>query len=332
MGLSATSFIILNFRMKKAVLKALLFVVILVVIRQVISTLFPLEDRQSALNGKRTLLSTNKSFNTVILGSSRVERGVDPFIVDSMTARHHLKSLNLGFQSLTFPYINDISNQIVTERGADYLLVELTGPGLDFGNMGPWFELMRSNTTENSFSDILFLAQQMATSLKGVLSTRLNIVNFAGRYHSHKGLRQNGYLPYPDNLRDEEKLPNLINSRLTLDVHSGNYAQRKLQSKYHLEETIDKANDNGIRIIYILPPLIKDEDEATFIYEAFYELPEECRLNVYSAEFIELIMDSTKRKNYFHLNNEGAVLYSQILGEKLNEHLSKWPDDKKRGN
>lgn len=317
--------------MRKLTIKAIILILLLVIIRQSFDAILPVADMQTEATKKLQAISIDSDCNMVFVGSSRFLRGIIPSVIDSILLEYQTKSINLGLKSFTFPYIRDFLVETRFEKHVEYIVIELNGPRLDFENKWPWVEFVLDEVDEKPTREIRLILAEAVEKLPEMLNVRANLLALFAIGSLPPDFGQDGYMPYSEHQGNDMEQSLLSTSQLTTELYLLHELPSHIHS-YDLERLIAYFEAREIRLIFLLPPLVKNELEASFVSGAFYSLGEQSRLNLYSDRYAKLLMDSTKRLNYYHFNNDGAIIYSEILGEKLNEHLSKWPDHKKRDN
>lgn len=89
----------------------------------------------------------------------------------------------------------------------------------------------------------------------------------------------------------------------------------------HLETLILKSKERGIHLIYILPPRLTLDDYKE-VYPVFNYIPDRHKIGPPKYEALKEIYMTEYSFDIGHLNEAGALKYTNYLAKRINEILN----------
>jgi hypothetical protein len=115
-----------------------------------------------------------------------------------------------------------------------------------------------------------------------------------------------------------EKKPELLGAREALHVAKYTRIWRPQDNPFveKLNDLIKQANANGIKLVYLFPPL-ELERGVEFAYPTFLALPEENRIDLSDPRKYPELYEIDNVFDTEHVNSKGAEFLSRYLGKEL---------------
>lgn len=310
---------------------------------------------------RNELVHNNKNYNTLLIGSSRVYRQIDPVILDSVTADGAIThSYNFGINWLFAPETFYVYDQLGNRENLKfkYVVIELSKiRSVDYDNLHTsrttyWYDwklysFALKTVWHSNFSigEKVYLAGIHTVSY---IDKLINLGYFTDaiafndkKIELQSMVENKGYEPLSkaeskkgiafaeENASGRRKAflndTSVVTKRKTI---SNNKFQKydeqpELLEKYNkfyayaLNEMADDASKNGTHLVFLLSPRI-DASQYDELIPLFQHIHPAHRIELSdSRKYPELYL-SANSFDETHLNDRGAVLYSTLLGEKLN--------------
>lgn len=248
----------------------------------------------------------NTKVNYVFLGSSRVENGIDPFIVENRTQK---KCINLGYGAAKLGDIYTVlqllkSYAIVTDTvfiQVDYIF-DIKGHSIN-------------------------LPYEMTPFIKDNPVTKDYLLNYIGEDPCMY------YIPFIRYCRSDQKIgfrdffANLIGKKTTVTENKG-YSPLSLQAneitnRNHFSlpayitsyspyyEKIKKYGDaNNIKIVFFCAPFCRHTKNLNYVRKLKTKIPD-------LYDFSTVVQQDSMFVNCFHLNESGATEFTEVFVKKI---------------
>jgi hypothetical protein len=278
-------------------------------------------DQADALDRLSTAADTSFFF----VGSSRVQRSIDPKIINA----HYdgFRTVNLGISSGNFLSSCVMANFILRQRGHKVVFIELA-PLLD--ELPDGLFKVSSETGLSPFRSVLDLTGNHSFSERSMLI--VNIIN----HHLYNSItvREEVREIFGYKMDDSDQLIGFqssdkndahdISSFLTWQEINTNRSNAIDLTKYktmigHLENL---AKSNNSRIVFFLPVTYNKQIEKSIAISLYQVLPYTMKLE-FSAHFLEQMARKEFLMDGNHLNAQGATAYSRLLIPLLEKYSDK---------
>ncbi len=246
----------------------------------------------------------NQSIDYVFLGSSRVENGISPEIIENKTGK---KTINLGFQASKMSDIYLIF-QLLDEYHINYKKA--------FIQVDYIFNL------ENGFSNVLSYEILPFINDNKVISNYCKS-NDENNFWRNKHIPFYRYCSTSQKIGMREIVMNLLKKQTTISAKKGFDPLYGSFSggKYNLPETIANKNKyynlivdysfkNKKDVTFFIAPFRISNNDFSFVQKLKTKIP---NLKNFSNE----LPNDKYFQNNSHLNNNGAIAFTNILIEKL---------------
>jgi hypothetical protein len=291
------------------------------------------------------------SFNTVIFGSSRLYRQLNPAIIDSITSDYNIKTFNIASPATFYPestylyenfieatYSNEIKyafielqhleifkNNAKTIRGNYWNTISNVSHCINFINDSHYSENKKAKLKRTIFLSFIYRILDF-TSIKNVIKIK-STFNSNGYYSLQQEVEDKTsnsesileyYIKFNQNTTSYKRLIHIAKQTDSIDV-----SKLSVNNSYlnHLHSIINLSKKKGIDVIYILPPKLNLE-----YYKALLPvvnlLPKSNVIDVSSYKDHTSLYDKDASFDFYHLNNKGSKLFSIEVGEKLLEKLN----------
>lgn len=246
----------------------------------------------------------NTKVNYVFLGSSRVENGIDPIIIETYT---HKKAVNLGYQASKLGDVFSILQLLKSYAiASDTIFVQVDYSFLSSGNsinlpyeMSPF---IRDNTiTKDYFLEYLkkhpsfyyfpFIRYCENETKIGIREVFANIIG-----KKTAVLEKQGFIPLAG-IEDQR------NSHRSLPVAS-------ITSNSYFEKIKKYGATNNVKIVFFCAPFCKHVKNLDYVEKLKAKIPD-------LHDFSRVIQEDSKFVNCFHLNEAGATEFTKIFAEGL---------------
>jgi hypothetical protein len=252
----------------------------------------------------------NTKVNYIFLGSSRVENGIDPIIIETHT---HKKAVNLGYQASKLGDVLTIlqllkSYAIVSDTvfvQVDYSFVS-TGHSINLPyEMTPFIrdnkitkdyflEYLEKHPSFYYFPFIRYCENETKIGVREVFA------NFIGK-RTHV-LERKGFSPLAG-IEDQR------NSHRSLPATS-------IASNSYHEKIKKYGTANNLKIVFFCAPFCKHTKNLDYIKKLKTKIPD-------LYDFSNAIQEDSMFVNCFHLNEMGASKFTEILVEKIINNKNK---------
>lgn len=247
----------------------------------------------------------NKNIDYIFIGSSRVENGIIPKLIEHQTGK---SVINLGFQAAK---LNDIN-----------LLLQMLKK-LNISNKKIFIQIDYIYNIEDAYSNILQYEIAPFISYDSIIEDYIAKANPQNQFVI-KNVPFYKYILNSPKLGVREVFAQIIQKKNKAIIENGFVALDGSQtnSKYSLPNQINKKNSDfdkiqnyckkeNIEVIYFIAPFYKDSKNLNYIEKLKNKVPNILDLSA-----------SINESKYFndnaHLNREGAKVFTQIVINKMN--------------
>jgi hypothetical protein len=336
----------------KVFLKNLFGFGLLVLILQQISFIFvsPFWGNDVLDSKYAYLLEKDKDINTLFIGSSRVNRGVNPKIIDSLLTEYQVRSYNFGSPSTTNPETYFITEQILrTENlNLDYLFVELT-PLISI-KVTPfkyyqsryyywinlrysWFIAKYLLNANYAFADKFEIG---ASYIKCFIMKNANFLHYKKLFDFSNETKlknfflkgNNGFYPLDDqrpptakyakrteNFQNDTSGFNKMTSKVQQEFKSNKIPDAFNSAHYQkLMQLIELAKAKNIHLIYLLPPRSRSYEEELSLIR---QIPSEHIIEVANPFKFPELYQSKYAFDKNHFNKEGADIFTHYIVDEF---------------
>lgn len=245
----------------------------------------------------------NSKVNYVFLGSSRVDNGIVPKLIENLT---HLQTVNLGFQG--------------SKMGDIYVVLELLHAyNIKYDTV---FIQVDYNFNDNGCS--INLPYQMTPFFKDNEITKNYLIDYVGKtsFYHFPFVR---YCENESKIGARELFANLINKKTSVKTTKGYSALQGIENQKEAHRVLpeyivnrnqyyEKINQFGIEhnlnIIFFCAPFCKHTKNLEYLKRLKQKIPE-------LYDFSNAIVDDKMFVNCYHLNNEGAHYFSELFYTKI---------------
>jgi hypothetical protein len=356
--------------MKKLLLNILLMLLILflgsIILNEVVYgklKITPWYSGSELIQQKRNrILKSDNKYNTLLIGSSRVYRQIDPAILDSATAgKANTQSYNFGINWLFSPETFYVYEQLVNNEKLNFkfVVIELSKiPSVDYSNLHTtrttyWYNWKLYNFVINTVWHANFsLGEKVYLSGIHTISFIDKLINLgyltnAIAFNDKQTFKQisfsdNGYEPLSKSEKNSGGAfaeENAGGRRQVFLSDTSVVTKRKAISKNKFQkyddhpELLEKYNKfyadalnsmaadakkSGTHLIFLLSPRI-DASQYDELIPLFHHLHPDHRIEISDSRKNPELYLSANSFDETHLNDEGAKIYSTILGKKINE-------------
>jgi hypothetical protein len=252
----------------------------------------------------------NTKINYIFLGSSRVENGIDPFIVENKTQK---KCVNLGYQA--------------SKLGDIYTVLQL----LKFYNITSDTVFIQVDYIFDNKGHSINLPYEMTPYIRESQITKDYLIDYLGENPSMY------YVPFIRYCENETKIgfrevfANLIRKKTKVIQFKGYSALQGVENQNNihriLPSTISINNPyyekikkygtaNHLKIVFFCAPFCKHTKNLDYIKKLKTKIPD-------LYDFSNAIHVDSMFVNCFHLNEKGASKFTEILVEKLINNKNK---------
>lgn len=245
----------------------------------------------------------NSKVNYVFLGSSRVDNGIIPEVIESGT---HKKTINLGFQG--------------SKIGDVYTILNL----LDTYNLVYDTVFIQVDYNFNDTGCSINLPYEMTPFFKDNDITKEYLIDYVGKSTLY-------YLPFARYCQNDTKIgfrevfANLVNKKTIVKITKGYSALQGVENKKETHRILpefivarnqyyEKINQLGIdhklKIVFFCAPFCKHTKNLDYIKKLKTKIPD-------LYDFSNAIKDDKMFVNCYHLNDEGAHYFSKLLIKKI---------------
>ena len=252
----------------------------------------------------------NTKVNYIFLGSSRVESGIDPSIIENRTKK---KAINLGFQASKLGDIYTILTLLKTYNiASDSIFIQVD---YIFDIKGHSINLPYEIAPFSRDSDVI----------------KEYLINYVGEDPSTY------YIPFARYCKNDEKIgfrevvANLIHKKTNVMQHKGYNPLHGIENQNkkhfslptsislhsHFFEKIKRyAIENKIKIIFFCAPFCKHTKNLDYVKKLKTRIPD-------LYDFSNAIKEDSMFVNCFHLNEQGASKFTEILVKKVLKNNNK---------
>jgi hypothetical protein len=282
-------------------------------------------------------------YNVVAFGSSRIYRQFNPVVFDSLTEKAGLSSFNFGVSGTYNPEAYFLFQKFIAQS-------DLCTPQLAFLEIQVLrdYETNNISTTRGSYwNSISVLNYTIGYIINSEYSSKKKLRMITSYIRSHliglvdlkilmnsavdsRYLGERGFYSLELNAREFEGAKGLIERReefnldttaladrfdKTLSIELGTEDVNYSHLKY-LNQLKRNAEARGIRVIFILPPRLSEENLKELL-PILTELPEKDYIDLCSQSRLKYFYLSENSFDLAHLNEKGAALFSRDLADEL---------------
>lgn len=292
-------------------------------------------------------------FNTVIFGSSRLYRHLNPEVFDKILEEYQISSFNLAAPATFVPEVYHLYEKFletVDISSLKFAIVELGSirrirkENVYTHRNYYWHNLKYCIfSIETIFSSKLSITQKFERIKPYLLSYICKIVNFYGYepFFDEKNDIQKGYLgenkdgfySLNDQIRDDnenidlQKRQHFFKKNTAALDKKAKSAKRAFASEYdehffnsaHFKKLIDlieQSNKKGVHLIYIIPPR-KNKSEYQKLLALKNRLPKKNILDVANPEKFPELYQVSYAFDVGHLNKSGANIFSRYTANGM---------------
>lgn len=322
-----------------------------VIINQLIFSFIKLPFSWGNFYGKEQCLEKNAAqYNTVLMGSSRVFRQINPEYFDSLNQNiNSTHTFNFGIDAMTIPELHYEFENILRIKNlhAKYILVELCDVDtFDAVNL----HTLRKKyyySTSTYFTSLKSLWQSAYPVYRKVAGSMAHTINWMecvlhfnslnevmpfkqNQQHSHV-VCGNFFVPLQNNdttlnfvLQGKTTNPHLellkhtdqlnVLHRNTQEIFRTTESVGKLNETYSTiaKQMIDEGKEFGVTVIFVLPPKL-EETHYRNVIPVFKSLPAENRIDIGDPYNYPQFYELRYAYDLGHVNVEGARLYTQAM-------------------
>ena len=293
-------------------------------------------------------LKHRDSTNVVFIGSSRTYRQINPEIIDSVLASHHVNSYNLGAHATLIPeqfYLFDHFLQTNPNPSpVKQVYMELTG--INAIKLSNWFApqsyyyldwnmvkfVCKTHFSNKDLSPVLAFALSYPY-LQGFILKHivpLQWIKTEALPYNYSGESGNGYYALDRNLEQspsenlQSRRDEFLSDTTVLEKRQKKQIHRKVEQipkTYidNLHQMVRQARAKGIELYFIIPPKLKYYSSlATMKTDPIWERV------IDMGDYKENQDLYLARYNFDdgHFNSIGAAIYSTRLAEAMSAHLT----------
>lgn len=252
----------------------------------------------------------NTKVNYIFLGSSRVENGIDPSIIENKTQK---KALNLGYQA--------------SKLGDIYTVLQL----LKFYNITSDSLFIQVDYIFDNEGHSINLPYEIAPFVKENKITKDYLLDYVGEDPSLY------YIPFIRYCKNETKIgfrevfANLIRKQTKVIPFKGYSGLQGIEDQNNIHRTLPSTisinnifyekikkfgTANDIKIVFFCAPFCKHTKNLDYIKKLKTKIPD-------LYDFSNAIEEDSLFVNCFHLNEKGASKFTEILVEKIISNKNK---------
>lgn len=268
--------------------------------------------------------ATETDTSIYFLGSSRTQYSTNPHIVAAISGCD--KTYNLGLSSGTFLSHGIMAEFVMHRPGYKILVIELSS------YLANLQESVFQFAKQTGFDPIQAAHRITATQpILNQLDLEANLLN--NRVRGFFDLREDvkmlvGYrVPANDSWIGFQTSPNerpRVNSSVIgwSEIHAKQSHAIDLRPYREIIDYLERvASTNHSKLIFLLPLNYRTRAEKEVVVSLFQSLPDSNRLH-YDKEFLDHMANSDFQADLIHLNERGAVVYSNFIGKKLRERIA----------
>ncbi|MDW3209680.1 MAG: hypothetical protein R8N23_07430 [Reichenbachiella sp.] len=257
------------------------------------------------------------------IGSSRVQRAIDPHLLESELKNYSIN--NLGISGSTFLGNCVVADHILRLPGKKVIFIELSPLKHDIpSGVFKFGEVEKFNVLSKVFqlTENLGLSTQLMLVLD-VLNTRMfsqiSLKNDVKRIFRYKQSieKDNQWIGYrPTNLQSRDKLIRFLRSS---DVEDSCFSNYKLYIEM-INDLDELASFSDGEIVFFLPLTYLKETEVRIATDLFAILPERMKLR-FSDRFIQSCSSEDYMADKNHFNKKGATNYSKGMIHQIQNYF-----------
>ncbi|MGZ4117736.1 MAG: hypothetical protein ACXVPY_09655 [Bacteroidia bacterium] len=294
-------------------------------------------------------------FNSVIFGSSRMFRQVNPAIIDSMLKEYHFSTFNMGAPATFNPEEYYLYEKLLEDHpNFKYAFIEfqplceIAENNVDSKRSYYWMNLKYLNFSIHYVLDANY-PQALKTKIireycQGYINNMFDFSGCLAPFHHTNaesdnclGKNKNGFYSLNEEMEDTPG-DNEFRYRLTSFLKDTTILKERINmskvafsekntgvylNKYHLnylKRMIEKSEAKGIQLFFIIPPrlTLKDYQELLSLAKA---LPEKNVIQLADVNKYPEFYKSATAFDIGHLNKTGAELFSRLLAAEIEKRI-----------
>lgn len=292
--------------MKKFVIQIIGAFMLLLLLLTVLDFIYTTIYKNAAPRTKFQYLRSlkNTKVNYIFLGSSRVENGIDPIIIETYT---HKNAVNLGYQASKLGDVFSVLKLLKSYAiASDTIFVQVDYSFVSSGNsinlpyeMTPFIrdnkvtkdyflEYLEKHPSFYYFPFIRYCENETKVGIREVFA------NFIGKRTAV--LENRGFSPLAG-IEDQR------NSHRSLPAAS-------ITSNSYYEKIKKYGATNNVKIVFFCAPFCKHVKNLDYVGKLKAKIPD-------LYDFSSVIQEDSKFVNCFHLNESGATEFTKIFAEEL---------------
>ena len=300
---------------------------------------------------KSALLGSADEHNMLILGSSRIDRGVIPEAFDSSLADTSLHLFNFGMGRLIIPVVFYVYEEFLNNDSLQLRIVfmELSANKvdeiffksgmLDFYDLKEYtfsvnshFQELSTNTSHH-IDQIFQHSKAITTKILGGMDL---VAHFSSpqNYSGDPTLMFNSGFILSDNKIPKEKLKKqreiLIQDTTWIDLNkardfnafSHKYDPADYNRVYYekIEQLIQFSEKKGVQLIFLMPMRFLTDREANLVPRVFQKIAAPNKIEMPINKELKELYTIKYSMDQIHLNETGARKYSRLLAIEFNKH------------
>ncbi len=276
------------------------------------------------IKANKSILEKHSSTSYYFIGSSRVQKSVDPNNIKSTLGTQNI--FNIGISGATFLENTILADYIIKTPNRKVLFIELS-PILssfsktsiqfyDTNNMTPFKTLnlltnslslsKRLNFNFNIYNSYLFSKIAIREDIKNLINPQLDIDNRILM----------GYSPVIKN--DTKSLSSFLTYQ---EMMVTDYSSVNFKNHYgYIDHLINLSKKHNTKIVFFLPLTYRSQKEKNIVIPLFRSLPKNMKLE-YSKKFLDSMRNPKYLSDINHFNEAGAQQYSSLLFPLLKDFL-----------
>ena len=338
--------------MKKFLINALWFGVVLLILNQV-PPLFlgHYYGNQEYSEKYRYFINNQNRFNTVILGSSRLYRHINPAILDDILKDYHISTFNLAAPSTFNPevyYLFEKLLETIDVNSLKYVLIELQSlHDIERKNLNTVRNYYWHNWEYFCFSVNFILASKRSFRYKVLTGGKyfISYINKLINFYSYRellfntsnengtclGRNKDGFYAieqqmsdmggdnkYRKRLAEFSRDPTVLEKRVAIATQA--FSEKKYDqfaNEAHLRklmDLIDMSQQKGVDVIFIIPPRRPFYNDLLAMKA---KLPDERVIELANPQKYPELYQVEFSFDVGHLDGKGANIFTEYLADEI---------------
>ncbi len=264
-------------------------------------------------------------YNTLFVGNSRTEHGINPVLFDSLLRSENIKSFNLAMGGFFMPDTEKLVKSALenSKSKIEYIFLELSTPSqLHHVQFSPDYEKEDYNFALNLLSRDFFKFISDGISTQSVLlqMSARHIKSLRSNMESDFYSIQKGYSPLA---KPELEIDIAYNSGVHLGLLKKYDLQREgLTQSYfkRIQNLILYSKKRGSKLIVFLPYKLS-ENEADILVGVFNKLDSSHKLSPSNQLKFSSLFQKGNFADGIHLSEQGSNKYTEVFAEEFIDYL-----------